>query len=95
MTYVFIFLKEIFQLTMLTVNIPVEKALPSAITHELRTGSGGSLASRQGWRLLGLQCWGLLAQLLLCKTVCMYSLLWSLWFTSLRGKQENSLPRKI
>ena len=53
MTYVFIFLKEIFQLTMLTVNIAVEKALPSAITHELRTGSDGSLAGRQGWRLLG------------------------------------------
>lgn len=28
-------------------------------------------------------------------TVYMYSLLWSLWFTSLQGKQENSLPRKI
>lgn len=95
MTYVFIFLKEIFQLTMLTVNIAVEKALPSAITHELRTGSDGSLAGRQGWRLLGVQCWGLLAQLLLCDTVCMYSLLWNLWFTSLQGKQENSLPRKI
>ena len=59
---------------MLTVNIAVEKALPSAITHELRTGSDGSLASRQGWRLLGMQCWGLLAQLL-CDTVYMYSLL--------------------
>jgi len=78
----------------LTVNIAVEKALPSAITHELRTGSDGSLASRQGWRLLGMQCWGLLAQLL-CDTVYMYSLLWSLWFTSLQGKQENSLPRKL
>ena len=28
-------------------------------------------------------------------TVYMYSLLWSLWFTSVRGKQENSLPRKM
>lgn len=61
MTYVFIFLKRF-----LSVNSAYcEHPLPSAITHELGTGSDGSLAGRQGWRLLGVQCWGLLAQLLL------------------------------